>query len=308
MCETCGCLDGAEVKVVNLKTAKTLDLTSKNHHGDLHYHAHHIHDDDHSHDHVHYHDHVHDHDHDHDHDHSHDDTAHSRASTVLLEQNVLAKNAALAERNRAWFSGREILALNLVSAPGAGKTTLLERTVQDLQHEQTFFVIEGDQATTNDSLRIKAAGAPVVQINTGSGCHLDADMVARGLAELKPAFGSILMIENVGNLVCPALFDLGESAKVAILSVAEGDDKPIKYPHMFQAASLLLINKIDLLPYVDFDLDRCRAYARQVNPAIEIMTLSAKTGEGLATWFDWISAASRRERGGTFPKPMEAVP
>jgi hydrogenase nickel incorporation protein HypB len=294
MCETCGCSDGAEVKVVNLKTAKTLDLTSKHHHGDSHYHAHHIHDDDHS--------------HDHDHDHSHDDTAHSRASTVLLEQNVLAKNAALAERNRAWFSGREILALNLVSAPGAGKTTLLERTVQDLQHEQTFFVIEGDQATTNDSLRIKAAGSPVVQINTGSGCHLDADMVARGLAELKPAFGSILMIENVGNLVCPALFDLGESAKVAILSVAEGDDKPIKYPHMFQAASLLLINKIDLLPYVDFDLDRCRAYARQVNPAIEIMTLSAKTGEGLATWFDWISAASRRERGGTFPKPMESVP
>jgi hydrogenase nickel incorporation protein HypB len=227
---------------------------------------------------------------------------------VLLERDVLAKNATLAARNRTWFAGREILALNLVSGPGAGKTTLLERTVRELQPIQPFFVIEGDQATTNDGLRIKAAGAPVVQINTGSGCHLDADMVAHGLAELKPSFGSILMIENVGNLVCPALFDLGESAKVAILSVTEGDDKPIKYPHMFQAASLLIINKIDLLPYVDFDLARCQAYARQVNPAIEIMTLSATTGEGLETWFDWISAASRRERGGIFPQPLEAVP
>lgn len=301
MCEICGCSDGADVKVVNLETGKTLDPASKHHHGDSH---HHVGGD--------FHDHVHDHDHDHSHSdghgHNHGNAHHPRASTVLLERDVLAKNAALAARNRAWFAGREILALNLVSAPGSGKTTLLERTVRDLRHAQTFFVIEGDQATTNDSLRIKAAGAPVVQINTGSGCHLDADMVAHGLAELKPAFGSILMIENVGNLVCPAMFDLGESVKVAILSVAEGDDKPIKYPHMFQAASLLLVNKIDLLPYVDFDLDRCQAYARQVNPAIEIMTLSAKTGEGLVTWFDWISAASRRERGGTFPQPLEAVP
>jgi hydrogenase nickel incorporation protein HypB len=276
MCETCGCSDGAEVKVINLETGKTRDPAS-HHHGDSDHHAN-----------------PHDH--------------HGRASTVLLERDVLAKNAALAARNRAWFAGREILALNLVSGPGAGKTTLLERTVRELRHTQTFFVIEGDQATTNDSLRIKAAGAPVVQINTGSGCHLDADMVAHGLAELKPSFGSVLMIENVGNLVCPAMFDLGESAKVAILSVTEGDDKPIKYPHMFQAASMLVINKIDLLPYVEFELDRCQAYARQVNPSIEIMTLSATTGERLETWFDWISAASRRERGGTFPQPMEAVP
>lgn len=297
MCEICGCSDGAEVKVVNLETGETLDPASKHHHGDSHHHAH-SHDGDHDHDHSRIDSHGHD----------HDNAHHGPASTILLERDVLAKNAALAARNRAWFAGREILALNLVSAPGAGKTTLLERTVRDLRHKQPFFVIEGDQATTNDSLRIKAAGAPVVQINTGSGCHLDADMVAHGLAELKPAFGSILVIENVGNLVCPAMFDLGECAKVAILSVAEGDDKPIKYPHMFQAASLLLINKIDLLPYVDFDLDRCQAYARQVNPAIEIMTLSAKTGEGLASWFDWISAASRRQRGGTFPQPMEAVP
>jgi hydrogenase nickel incorporation protein HypB len=297
MCEICGCSDGAEVKVVNLEAGETLDPASRHHHGDSHHHAH-------------SHDGEHDHDHSHSdgHGHNHDNAQYGRASTVLLERDVLAKNAALAARNRAWFAGREILALNLVSGPGAGKTTLLERTVRGSRHEQTFFVIEGDQATTNDSLRIKAAGAPVVQINTGSGCHLDADMVARGVAELKPSFGSILMIENVGNLVCPALFDLGESAKVAILSVTEGDDKPIKYPHMFQAASMLIINKIDLLPYVEFELSRCQAYARQVNPAIEIMTLSATTGEGLETWFDWISAASRRERGGTFPQPREALP
>ena len=297
MCEICGCSDGAEVKVVNLATGETLDPASKHHHGDAPHHAH-SHDDDHDHDHS----------HSDGHGHNHDIAHHGRASTVLLERDVLAKNAALAARNRAWFAGREILALNFVGGPGAGKTTLLERTVRDSRHKQPFFVIEGDQATTNDSLRIKAAGAPVVQINTGSGCHLDADMVAHGLGELKPAFGSVLMIENVGNLVCPAMFDLGERAKVAILSVTEGDDKPIKYPHMFQAASLLIINKIDLLPYVEFALDRCLANALQVNPAIEIMTLSATTGEGLETWFDWILAASRRERGGVFPQPMEAVP
>ncbi|MGH6822233.1 MAG: hydrogenase nickel incorporation protein HypB [Methylocella sp.] len=294
MCEFCGCSDGAEVKVVNLETGETLDPASKHHHGDSHHHAH---SHDHDHDHLHHQQDVHHHK---DHD--------GRDATVLLERDVLAKNATLAARNRAWFAGREILALNLVSGPGAGKTTLLERTVREFQPTQTFFVIEGDQATTNDSLRIKAAGAPVVQINTGSGCHLDADMVARGVAELKPPFGSVLMIENVGNLVCPALFDLGERAKVAILSVTEGDDKPIKYPHMFQAAGLLLINKIDLLPYVDFELDRCEVYARQVNPAIEIMSLSATTGEGLETWYEWISSASRRERGGNFPLPLEAMP
>lgn len=293
MCETCGCSDGAEVKVVNLETGKTEDPASKRLNDDSHRHAP-----------VNEHDHA----HDHDHSHSHDSVHHGRATTVLLERDVLAKNAALAARNRAWFGGREILALNLVSSPGAGKTTLLERTVRESRRAQTFFIIEGDQATTNDSIRIKAAGAPVVQINTGSGCHLDADMVARALGELKPTFGSVLMIENVGNLVCPAMFDLGERAKVAILSVTEGDDKPIKYPHMFQAASLLLINKIDLLPYVEFELDRCQAYARQVNPTIEIMTLSATTGEGLQTWFDWISAASRRVHGGTFPQHLEAVP
>jgi hydrogenase nickel incorporation protein HypB len=221
---------------------------------------------------------------------------------------VLAKNDALAARNRAWCAGREILSLNLVSGPGAGKTTLLERTLHALRDAHTFFVIEGDQATTNDGERIKAAGAPAIQINTGSGCHLDADMVARGIAELKPTVGSILMIENVGNLVCPALFDLGENAKVAIISVTDGEDKPIKYPHMLRAASLLLINKIDLLPHLKFDLDRCRAYARQVNPQIEIMTLSATTGEGLESWYRWISAASQRVRAGVFLPQTRAAP
>jgi hydrogenase nickel incorporation protein HypB len=288
MCETCGCADGAEVKVVNLKTGETLSLASKQAHEMSHNHAHR-----HNEEHNHLHGHGHGHDHDHDHDHRHDDARRGSSSTVLLEQNVLAKNAALAARNRAWFEGREILALNLVSGPGAGKTTLLERTIKDLRHKHELFVLEGDQATTHDGERIKAVGAPVVQINTGSGCHLDSSMVARGLAELKPSFGSIVIIENVGNLVCPALFDLGECAKVAILSVTEGDDKPIKYPHMFQAASLLLINKIDLLPHVDFKLDSCLDYARKINPGIEIMTLSATTGEGLEAWFDWISATSR---------------
>jgi hydrogenase nickel incorporation protein HypB len=226
---------------------------------------------------------------------------------VSLEQAVLAKNDALAGRNRAWFAGREILALNLVSAPGAGKTTLLERTLRELRQAHAFFVIEGDQATTNDGRRIEATGAPVVQINTGSGCHLDAVMVARAVAELKPSLGSVLVVENVGNLVCPALFDLGEHAKVAMLSVTDGEDKPIKYPHMFRAASLLIINKIDLLPHVRFDLDRCKAYARQVNPAIEILTLSATSGEGLDGWYDWISAAAHGIAAEAFLQPGQGL-
>lgn len=288
MCETCGCADGAKVTVVNLRTGKALDASSEHHHGHAHAHG-----DDHDHSHTHVHDHGHDHAPDaHDHHHRH----HEHATTISLEQAVLAKNDALAERNRAWFAGREIFALNLVSGPGAGKTTLLERTLRDLAGRHEFFVIEGDQATSNDGERIKATGAPVVQINTGSGCHLDADMIARGLLELKPSFGSVLFIENVGNLVCPALFDLGEFAKVAILSLPEGEDKPIKYPHMFRAADLLLINKIDLLPHLDFDLDRALSFAREVNPDIKIMTVSGRTGAGLESWYDWISAASRRVR------------
>lgn len=219
---------------------------------------------------------------------------------MTLQQAVLQKNAELAERNRAWFAGREILALNLVSSPGSGKTTLLERTIADLKGEQDLFVIEGDQATLADGERITAAGAPVVQVNTGTGCHLESDMIARGLQELKPRVGAIVLIENVGNLVCPALFDLGEKAKVAILSVTEGEDKPIKYPHMFQASDLMILNKTDLLPHVDFDIERCIASAREVNPGIEILQLSARTGEGLQDWYAWIARQRETARQQAF--------
>jgi hydrogenase nickel incorporation protein HypB len=218
------------------------------------------------------------------HNHAHDHPA----TIVELHTRILGKNDELAARNRAWFAGREILAVNLVSSPGAGKTTLLERTIRDLSGELAIGVLEGDQATTLDRDRIRATGAPVVQVNTGTGCHLEAEMVARGLAELRPPARSILMIENVGNLVCPALFDLGERAKVVVLSVTEGDDKPLKYPHMFRAASLMLINKLDLLQHVDFDIDRAAASAHEVNPALSMLTVSARSGEGMGQWYDWL--------------------
>ncbi|OWK45298.1 [NiFe] hydrogenase nickel incorporation-associated protein HypB [Fimbriiglobus ruber] len=207
-----------------------------------------------------------------------------------LQEQILGKNNVLAERNRGWLDGRNILALNLVSSPGAGKTTLLERTIRDLGGELSLTVIEGDQETANDAERIRATGARVVQINTGTGCHLDALMVSRGLKQLDPPANSVVMIENVGNLVCPALFDLGERAKVAIVSVTEGEDKPIKYPHMFRASEVMLLNKIDLLPYVTFDVDRCIAYARQVNPRLRVISISATKGDGLAEWYAWLRA------------------
>ncbi len=190
--------------------------------------------------------------------------------------------------NRAWFAGREIFAVNIVSSPGAGKTTLLERTIRDLNNEIPLFVLEGDQATMNDSARIRTAGAPAVQINTGTGCHLEAEMVARGLTELKPSVGSVVIIENVGNLVCPAMFDLGEHAKVIVFAVTEGEDKPLKYPHMFQAADVMIVNKIDLLPHLDFDVDAAIANAREVNPDIAVMRCSARSREGLDAWYGWL--------------------
>jgi hydrogenase nickel incorporation protein HypB len=284
MCGHCGCGE-ADATVLNLETGKETVVR----HG-LYDHDHdHLHD----HDHPHGHDRPHDHDHHRPRDHHHPrDPAHHRhrepSSVVDLEARILAKNDALAERNRAWFNGREILALNLVSSPGAGKTSLLERTIRDLSRNLRLFVIEGDQATAIDGERIRAAGAPAVQVNTGSGCHLEADMVAHGLQELRPSAGSIVMIENVGNLVCPALFDLGERAKVVILSVTEGDDKPLKYPHMFRAADLMILNKIDLLPHVDFDVSRAKANATRINPAITTLALSARTSEGLEGWYDWL--------------------
>jgi hydrogenase nickel incorporation protein HypB len=212
--------------------------------------------------------------------------------TLGLEAKLLAKNDALAAHNRTWFHERGIVALNLVSSPGAGKTTLLVRTIRDLQRTGSIYVIEGDQETSRDAERIRETGAPAVQLNTGTGCHLDAAMIARGLDELRPAARGLVLIENVGNLVCPALFDLGERAKVAILSVTEGDDKPLKYPHMFRAAQLVLLNKIDLLPHVEFDIAAATARARQVNPEITVLCVSARTGEGMAAWYRWIEDCS----------------
>ncbi|NEP01099.1 MAG: hydrogenase nickel incorporation protein HypB [Symploca sp. SIO2E9] len=215
-------------------------------------------------------------------------------TTISLEQDILAKNNLMAAQNRGWFKGRNIIALNLVSSPGAGKTTLLTRTINDLKGQLSINVIEGDQETVNDALKIKETGCKVVQINTGTGCHLDAAMVEKGYTQLNPPLDSVVMIENVGNLVCPALFDLGEQAKVAILSVTEGEDKPIKYPHMFRASQVMILNKIDLLPYVQFDLERCIEYTLQVNPQIQIFQVSAITGTGLENWYEWLCSQCQR--------------
>ena len=237
------------------------------------------------------------------------------AQIIHLETQILGKNQTIAARNRDWLAARRILALNLVSSPGAGKTTLLERTLTDLKETVSIGVIEGDQDTSNDAERIRATGVPAVQINTGTGCHLEADMLERALAELEPSLAparagraqsapSLLMIENVGNLVCPALFDLGEHAKVVILSVTEGDDKPLKYPHMFAAAGVMLLTKVDLAPHVRFDADRAVANALTVNPELTVFRLSAYTGEGLAQWYEWLNrtlarcAADTAEQGG----------
>jgi len=212
----------------------------------------------------------------------------SQRRMLEIETRVLDKNDRLAERNRQYFAEQHILALNLVSSPGSGKTTLLPETLLRLRGMRECAVVEGDQQTTNDAERIRATGVPAIQVNTGKGCHLDAQMVheAAQRLELKPS--SLLFIENVGNLVCPASFDLGERHKVAVLSVTEGEDKPLKYPHMFAAARLMLLNKVDLLPYLKFDLAACIANARQVNPDIEIITLSATQGEGMDQWLAWL--------------------
>lgn len=284
MCTTCGCSDKVHATVTGPETRETAVL--------------HALDGDHR-DHVHKDDHHHDHPHEHGRDHNHHE--HKHGTTVALQEDVLAKNNRLAERNRGWFAGRNIVAFNLVSAPGSGKTSLLERTLRDLKDELTIQVIEGDQATTKDAERIRATGCKVVQINTGTGCHLEADMLARGLKQLAPPLDSIVMIENVGNLVCPALFDLGERAKIVILSVTEGEDKPIKYPHMFRAAQVMVLNKIDLLPYVDFDVGRCLAYARQVNPGLRVFQLSATKGAGLGDWYTWLRAEIKASPSMVFP-------
>ena len=231
---------------------------------------------------------VHSHAHEHDHEHGA-----SQRRMVRIERNLLEKNDAFAKVNREQFAQNGIFALNLVSSPGSGKTTLLTATIERLKGRLPIFVIEGDQQTTHDADRIRATGVPAIQINTGKGCHLDAHMVGHAAQRLHLPQDSVLMIENVGNLVCPSAFDLGEAHKVVILSVTEGEDKPLKYPDMFSAADVLLLNKVDLLPHLQFDVDKCLDFARRVNPRLKVIRTSATTGEGLEAWTAWIEKGAR---------------
>ena len=277
MCETCGCGESDDFKIHDRHEDNEPD----------HHHDHDHHD---GHEHTHNHDHEHGHLHTHEHDgvtntHSHE---HAPNKVINLNIDILSENNKLAQLNRRFFEGRKVLCLNLVSSPGSGKTSILEKTIQALIPTRKIAVIEGDQQTLLDADRIEKSGAPAIQINTGSGCHLDARMVESALKKLEPEFNSILFIENVGNLVCPALFDLGEFKRVVVISVTEGDDKPLKYPYMFQTSHLCLINKSDLLPYVDFDTEKTIKYALSINPKLEFITVSAKTGEGMDLWYEWL--------------------
>jgi len=222
----------------------------------------------------------------------------TQSRLIQVEQDILAKNNAYAAANRTFLANRAILALNLLSSPGSGKTTLLVETIRKLKGQHDVAVIEGDQQTSADAARIRETGAPAVQINTGKGCHLDGHMVGHALQDLSLQNNSILFIENVGNLVCPAAFDLGESYKVVILSVTEGEDKPLKYPDMFAAADLVLLNKIDLLPHLDFQVADAVANMRKVNPAVKVLQVSARSGNGLDQWIEWLKAALAMERVG----------
>ncbi|MBB4371729.1 hydrogenase nickel incorporation protein HypB [Bradyrhizobium sp. cir1] len=288
MCTVCGCSDG--------KTS--IEHAHDHHHG----HDGHHHDHDHAHD-GHHHHHGHGHHHGAVHDHAPADAglldrgANPAGQTIAglssdriiqVERDILGKNDSLATANRARFRADEVLAFNLVSSPGAGKTSLLVRAVSELKDSFPVGVIEGDQQTSNDAERIRATGVAAIQVNTGKGCHLDAAMVGEAYDRLPWLNGGLLFIENVGNLVCPAAFDLGEACKIVVFSTTEGEDKPLKYPDMFAASSLMLINKIDLAPVLDFDLARTVEYARRVNPEIEVLTVSARTGEGFSAFYAWI--------------------
>lgn len=264
MCITCGCSDDEKITVTDKATGELKWMSHEEAHARGHSHTHH---------------------------HSSGAatvTAKVHSTTIELEQQILGKNQLIAEKNRKRLNEKNILALNLVSSPGSGKTTFLEKTLNDLKVEFEISVIEGDQETVNDAERIRATGCKAVQINTGTGCHLEAEMLAKGLEALNPAPDSLLFIENVGNLVCPAMFDLGECAKVVILSVTEGEDKPLKYPNMFRASELMILNKIDLLPYLKFNVEKCLEHAREVNSKIEILQVSATSGEGMSDWYDWL--------------------
>lgn len=254
--------------------------------GNVTIHADGSHEHEHHHDHDHDHEHAHEHHHDHCHEHEHE---HAHSHTISVEEDILSRNNADAAKNREYFAARKILALNFVSSPGSGKTELLSATIRRADPAKLpITVIEGDQETANDADRIRSAGARSVQINTGKGCHLDAAMVAHALEHLNPEPGSACLIENVGNLVCPADFDLGEAHKVVVISVTEGADKPLKYPDMFRASDLMIVNKIDLLPYVNFDVDKCEEYARRVNPKIRSIRVSATKGDGMDKWLKWL--------------------
>ncbi len=260
MCGTCGC--GEEDHVTFTKPGEN--------------HSHHQHESGHAHSHS-------------------DDHQHTHSHEIQLELDVLSKNNLSAERNRGFMEALNITSLNLVSSPGSGKTSLLELTVRELKNQMKLYIIEGDQQTMHDADRIHKAGAPVIQVNTGNGCHLDADMVNYALKALHPEKDSLLFIENVGNLVCPSLFDLGETRRVVIISVTEGEDKPIKYPTMFETSQLCVINKTDLLPYVDFDVEKAKQYALQVNPHLEFIELSVKSGEGIGEWIKWLKDFSVKD-------------
>lgn len=284
MCMTCGCSSDEEPTITRIE--QTHAYSHSHEHSHLHSHEHqhaHAHSHEHTHEHLHSHEHAHSHPHPHDHSH----VQQQGPMKLSVEEKVLAKNNTIADSNRRWLRKRQILALNILSSPGAGKTSILERTIADMK-ERSVFVLEGDQATSCDAQRIKSAGAPVVQINTGSGCHLDADMISRALIQLDPDEGSLLFIENVGNLVCPALFDLGEELRVVILSVTEGEDKALKYPQMFIFADLLVLNKIDLLPHLNFNLEACIGNVHSVNPGLGILQVSATSGLGLESWYKWV--------------------
>jgi len=329
MCTTCGCGSGqTRIEGEHEHTHVNPDGTVTTHrhaHGPddegrdhAHLEHHHHHGAGHGHEHVHAdgtrhahphehahgpaHDHPHDHPHEHAHGHAHGGPSHSHApgltpaQMVKIERDILGANDAIAARNRRRFADAGIFALNLVSSPGAGKTTLLVETIRGLGSELPLAVIEGDQQTSFDADRIRATGCRAIQVNTGKGCHLDAAQIERALAQLAPADESVLFIENVGNLVCPSAFDLGEAHKVVVLSVTEGEDKPLKYPDMFAASDVLVLNKVDLLPHVSFDVKRAIEYARRVRPGIEVLQVSATTGAGMAAWLDWVREGSRRAR------------
>jgi hydrogenase nickel incorporation protein HypB len=294
MCTVCGCSEG-EVSIEHDHSHSHAHSHTHGHDHHGHHHTHH--DGEHTHGHEHHH-----HEHDHAGIESEGDNIHfgkgpahahvaglSQSRMVQIEQDILGKNNQYAAQNRARFAQQSMFVLNLVSSPGSGKTTLLTETINHIKSRYTVGVIEGDQQTANDADRIRETGVQAVQINTGKGCHLDAHMVGHAMENFSDLTGGVLFIENVGNLVCPASFDLGEAAKVSILSVTEGEDKPLKYPDMFHASELMILNKTDLLPYLDFDVERCIEYAKRVNPDIKIIQLSAKSGEAMDQWIDWIS-------------------